>query len=183
MPVFCLVNPVTGALATIRIRGAAKPDYQAPLRLWPGEYDVIVDVDRNAVYDPGVDILDGGSGPGFVVDGPVPELRLIESADVDFLGVASASTAVWARLVRGDGSAVPGAAVWFRKGPGPGSLYPGIGITDSLGLARVLFSDMPFASITKIHVETQVDSVNYSRILSIIRKNPHRHNQGIVTGN
>lgn len=41
-----------------------------PAQLTAGQYDVIIDVNRNDVYDKGVDILDGGPVVGFTVGQP-----------------------------------------------------------------------------------------------------------------
>ena len=43
-----------------------------PAPLTAGEYDVVIDVNRNDHYDPGVDILDGGICPGFIVSDRTP---------------------------------------------------------------------------------------------------------------
>lgn len=43
-----------------------------PAPLDAGDYDVVIDVNRNDHYDPGVDVLDGGTCPGFTVSATVP---------------------------------------------------------------------------------------------------------------
>ena len=72
---------ITGTVETVSVNGGNI----APVLVWPaplvvGEYDIVIDANRNGVYDAHVDGLDSGS-PGFVVidmpSVPVPALAPI----------------------------------------------------------------------------------------------------------
>jgi len=72
---------ITGAVETVSVNNGDI----APVLVWhapltPGEYDIVIDANRNGVYDASTDGLDSGS-PGFVVIDmppvPVPTLAPI----------------------------------------------------------------------------------------------------------
>jgi hypothetical protein len=65
-----------------------------PATLTAGDYDVVIDVNRNDIYDPGVDIIDGGlpGQPGFTVGQVTPKkwtvLVYLDADDLVGAGVA-----------------------------------------------------------------------------------------------
>ncbi|MEA3323787.1 MAG: hypothetical protein U9Q37_01435 [Euryarchaeota archaeon] len=86
-------SDITGAVETVSVNS----DSIAPVLVWHvplvvGEYDIVIDANRNRVYDASTDGLDSGS-PGFVVIDmppvPVPALAPIWIiALIDLLCVA-----------------------------------------------------------------------------------------------
>jgi len=60
-------SDVTGAVETVSVvSGDVGPVLVWHARLTPGSYDIVIDANRNGVYDAATDGLDSGS-PGFVV--------------------------------------------------------------------------------------------------------------------
>jgi hypothetical protein len=192
MPVQCLWNGYAGYLPLIRIHGGSAAGDDNPIRMWPGEYDVILDVDRNYQYNPGIDILDGGAAPGFTVPGTVPAVRFSACADNDFLGLKQGDpliwgyfrdqieTRVWGVLVDNNGQPISGITITFSIVEGPGTLSAGTATTGSNGGAWSLYSGAGWGQTAVVRLEARVNDVDYVRDIRIFRKVPYTHNQGIV---
>jgi hypothetical protein len=180
MPCFVQINPMSGAVSRFRLRGETKAGYYHPLRLWPGDYDVIVDVNRNCKYDAGVDLLDGGSQVGFRVTSvdTCPAVRLINTADEDLLERGHNSTHLWAYLVRPDNSPIPNAKVKFIAILGPGKVETADAITDAYGMAVTKVFDISCSEMTRVRTETVVDDVLYYDLVSLYGTCGCGHNQG-----
>ncbi len=176
-----LVDSSSGALALTLVRGAAKAGYREPLRLWAGDYDVIVDVNNNTLYDPGVDLLDGGSQVGFTIPGTPAAVKMIFYAlpDLDL----SNHTPMRVVLLRGNGDPIVGATVAFNVGKGPGSVAPTSVITDSEGMATTFFTGAEEGQWSIIRALVTVDGVQYVARISVWGDLTYTHNQGIILGN
>lgn len=196
MPVQCLWNGYAGYLPLIRIHGGSLSSDPMPIKMWPGEYDVIIDVDRNYVYNPGTDILDGGSaGPGFTVPGKVPGIRFGASADNDFLGRTAGDpaiwgyfrdqvvTPVWGVVVDSLGGLVRDIPITFSIIDGPGSLSVPTATTGLNGAAFSVFTGATVGSATVVKLEATVKGKDYTKNVLIFRKIPWQHNQGIIVHN
>lgn len=143
-----------------------------------GRYDVIIDVGRNFVYDPGTDILDGGPNVGFILETAdnVPEVRTFVSADEDFL-TAGKQTIIYAKAVREDDDPIVGVPVSFRITDGPGVLSTTSTTTDDKGVATTSFSGGVAGKVTGVEVELIINGTTFSHSLSIWTK-VRLHNQG-----
>ncbi|MBN1318190.1 MAG: Ig-like domain-containing protein [Anaerolineales bacterium] len=195
MPIHCLWNGWAGSFPPIRIHGRSLPDDPAPIKFWPGEYDMIIDVDRNDLYDPGIDILDGGSQPGFVVPGKVPPVRFGVCAEHDFLGRYEGDpliwgyfrdqikTKVWGVLVDSTGQLISQIPINFAITSGPGSLTNTTATTDINGSAYTTYSGGTWGSHAVVRLDATVFNRLYTKDVLILRKIPHTHNQGIIIGN
>lgn len=195
MPVQCIWNGYAGYLPLIRMHGGSLASDDAPIRMWPGEYDVILDVDRNYTYDPGIDILDGGAAPGFTVPGKVPPVRFAVTADNDFLGREAGnpniwgyfrdqiSTKVWGVLVDKDGIPISSIPVNYAITSGPGSLSAASAVTGLNGGAWVVFSGGTYGAGTVVQLTCRVNDVDYTKSIRIFRKIPFSHNQGVIVHN
>lgn len=195
MPVQCLWNGYWGYLPVIRIHGGSLATDPNPIKMWPGEYDVILDVDRNNVYDPGVDILDGGALPGFTVPGKVPPVRFGASADLDFLGRTEGDpdiwgyfrdhikTPVWGVLVDSLGGFISGVPIKFSISEGSGTLSTTTATTGLNGAAYTVFSGLTWGKSATVKLEARVKDKDYVRYVLIFRKIPWQHNQGIIVHN
>ncbi|GEM_PF-634789 len=188
MPIECLWNRNAGSLAVIRVRGISSSSDPWPIKLWPGNYDVIIDVDRNTVYNKGVDIIDGGSQIGFTVTGELAEHRLVASADIDLLGVYNEipdywgsngpidptpyhigqfkdrhRTMVWGQVISATGQPVQGAKVDFAIIKGPGFLDRTHAYTNGSGSACAVFQGkkMSWGASTEVRV-----TATWSEVLS-----------------
>jgi len=164
MPTHCLVNPRSASLCLTGVRGVTDPNIEEPEKLWPGNYDVIVDLDRNGVYDPGTDILDGGSQVGFTVSGTVPEVKFICTADIDFLGRMSDETKIWGKLVWADGTPIVGATVYYTIRKGPGTISHKRMKTDENGLSYTIFTGAEYGKVTVIRVFVRINGAKYIRL-------------------
>lgn len=185
MPCYVLVNPMSGSFSSTRIRGETKPAYWEPLKLWPGTYDLIVDVNRDRVYTPGVDLIDGGPQIGFTVVSETevtPPVRLIDSADEDFIGRQFNQTRVWTHLVRPDNSPIVGVTVKYTVVLGPGQVDPAVCVTDEDGMCFTTFSGGEYGVMSRVRTECVVDGVLYYSPCSIFRLIPCSHNQGFNQG-
>ncbi len=187
MPVWCLWQRNSGSLATIHARGITVSTDPMPVQLWPGKYDVIIDVDRNTVYNKGVDIIDGGSQIGFEVTGDVPGYRLVASADIDFLGCKNDMedywgnfkgpidpklyhdrgkwgwfkdrhrTMIWGEVVDSTGYLIPGAKISYTKISGPGWLDRKSATTNASGNACAVFQGSGIGQKTVVRVDADFD--------------------------
>ena len=183
---------MSGAVPLFRLRGETKAGYYQPLRLWPGDYDVIVDVNRNRVYDAGIDILDGGTQVGFSVasQDTVPAVRLINTADEDMAGRPTSSPRLWAHLVRADNSPIVDVPVKFTIVVGPGTVTETTAVTGADGIAFTTLSNLSFDEMTRVRTEAVVDGELYYSVLSVFRSlccthdqgHNQGHNQGFVSG-
>lgn len=180
MPSYIQVNPMSGSVGLFRLRGECKPLYLQPMRLWPGDYDIIVDVNRNFLYDPGIDILDGGSQVGFsiVTEEDTPPVRLINTADEDFIGRRRNTSRLWAHFVRDDNSPIAGITVKFTKVLGPGSVAPTTAVTDEYGMAHTVVSGVQYGEMTRVRTEAVVDDSLHYNVVSFYRLIPCSHDQG-----
>jgi len=193
MPSYVQMNPMSGSVGLFRLRGESKSGYYQPLRLWPGDYDVIVDVNRNRVYDAGIDMLDGGPQVGFSVTSQdlVPAVRLINTADEDMVGRPTNNPRLWAHLVRADNSPIAGITVKFSVVLGPGHVAPLTAVTAADGMAYTTVTGLGFSEMTRVRTEAVVDGELYYNVVSFFRTLPcthdqghnQGHNQGFVSGN
>jgi len=196
MPIQLMWNGAAGSVPVTRIRGRSLPPDIKPIKMWPGEYDVILDMDRNYIYNKGYDILDGGPQVGFTVPGKVPPVRFAANADIDFLGLRNdenhpnlwgyfrdaTETLVWGVLVDSLGNPVPYIPVKFEVIDGPGSLSRGENTTDLDGDAWSMFTGGQFGKGTTVRLDATVKDVLYTKHVVIFRKIPYTHNQGIIIG-
>ncbi len=186
MPAYVQINPRSGAVTLFRLRGENKPGYYHPLRLWPGEWDVIVDVNRNRKYDAGIDLLDGGPRPGFTVTAStpvtIPAVRLIHSADEDVIERGRDWTIVWAYFIRPDYTPIAGVKVKFFIVRGPGKVEPVEAITDDFGMAWTKVSGMVYGQHTVSRAEAVVDGELHYATISHFRTPPCTHDQGHLQG-
>ncbi len=185
MPVYVQMNEYSGAIDLFRLRGENKSGYYLPLRLWPGDYDVVVDVNRNFMYDPGIDLLDGGPQVGFTVtsEEEMPEMRLINTASEDILGRASRDPFLFAHLVREDNSPIPGVMVKFKVVLGPGTVRPAVGITNAEGIAATRVLGLQVGEMTRVRTEAVVDDSLHYDVVSFFKTLPCTHDQGHGHGN
>ncbi len=180
MPSYVQINPMSGSVGLFRLRGEAKAGYYKPLRLWPGDYDVVVDVNRNRVYDAGIDLLDGGAQVGFSVTSSdtVPAVRLINTADEDMVGRPTSDPRLWAHLVRADNTPIAGVTVKFSVVLGPGTVSPLTAVTDADGIAYTTVSGLAFSEMTRVRTEAVVDGELIYNVVSFFRTLPCTHDQG-----
>ena len=194
MPINCLWNGTAGSLPLISTHGQSAPDDPTPVKLWPGLYDVIIDVDRDYVYTPGIDILDGGPVPGFIVAGNPPPVRFGASADIDFLGLKDDNhnmwgvfrdvthTPVWGVLVDSLGNFVRNNKIKFEIVSGPGFFNRDSSFTNYDGAGFSIFAGGRWGQGTLVKLSTVVNGITYVKYVRIFRKIPYSHNQGIVIG-
>jgi hypothetical protein len=178
----CEANQFSENPRIIQVRGDAKPLYRRALRLWPGDYDVIVDINRNGVYDPGIDILDGGSQVGFSIsdDGESqPLYKIIESSWDDLNFASSTAVEIRAQVVTTDGTPVPDVIVHFNVARGPGSVTPTSGITDINGIVTTIFDGSTPATPSIIRAFVDIDGIRYTARISQWGKCACAHNQGV----
>ena len=196
MPLQLIWNGAAAALPLTLARGPALPGDPRPAALWPGEYDIILDMDRSYTYERGEDLLDGGPRPGFTVPGRVPAVRLFASADIDFLGRRQderapalwgywrdqAETRIWATLIDSLNRPLPEIPVTFSITEGFGRLSRGEHVTNQRGMAWSLFSGGQWGRGTTVRVEAVVRHVRHAAEVVIFVKIPYSHNQGILIG-
>lgn len=175
-----LVDPTSGSLGLTLVRGESKAGYRQPLRLWPGDYDMIVDVNNNSLYDPGIDILDGGPQVGFTVPGVTPPVILVFYALPDYQLMDK--TLMRAVVLRSDHTPVVGATVYFNVGKGPGQVAPTSGVTDSQGMTHTYFWGAEQGQWSIIRALVTVDGVQYVARISVWGDMCQTHNQGVVIG-
>ncbi len=138
---------VTGRPEWDMMRYACANQYHCPVwvgPLRPGLYDVIVDLNANGQYDPGVDILDDGRAPGsdpdvgagFRVRGDVPPLNI--SVGVSLPAVNEGDVVnVYAQITTGAGRSVQGTVVRFSIVSGVAELLSDSATTNERGIALV----------------------------------------------
>ncbi len=182
--VHVLPGPTTGGIVNHMVRGQSMPGYRQPLRLWPGDYDMIVDLNGNGLYDKGQDLLDGGSQIGFSVVSTInpipPDIKFIFHAlpDYDIFG----STVMRAIVLRSDHTPVVGVTVYFNVGKGPGQVNPTSAVTDAEGMATTVFSGAQDAVWSIVRAIVTVDGVQYVARISVWGDLCDTHNQGVVIG-
>lgn len=186
MPSYVQINPISGAVALFRLRGENRPGFYRPLRLWPGDYDVIVDVNRNRKYDAGIDMLDGGPQVGFSIttdtSDKTPNVRLINTVDEDMTERGKDWTYMWAYLVHADNSPIPNIPIKFFIVRGPGMVEPKDGITDAYGMAMTKVSGLVYGQHTVTRTEAVVNDTLYYQTISYFRTPPCTHDQGEIGG-
>jgi hypothetical protein len=175
-----VIDTSSGALALTLVRGPSKSGYREPLRLWPGDYDMIVDINNNGTYDPGTDLLDGGTQIGFSIPGIPPDVKMIFYAmpDVD----VSNTTPLRVVLIRGTGEPIVGATVTFNVGKGYGSVAPASVITDAEGMATTYFTGAEPGQWSIVRALVTVDGIQYVARISIWGDLTYTHNQGVIIG-
>jgi hypothetical protein len=181
MPSYVQMNERSGAIDLFRLRGETKSGYYQPLRLWPGDYDMVVDVNRNFVYDPGIDLLDGGSQVGFTVTSPdtLPAVRLINTASEDILGRGSdPNPFLHGQLMDDDNHPIVGVSVKFTIVLGPGYVDPTVDATDDEGIATTRVYGLEIGKMTRVRTEAVVDGKLYYNVVSFYRTLPCTHDQG-----
>ncbi|MBN1479892.1 hypothetical protein JXA70_06455 [candidate division KSB1 bacterium] len=180
MPAYVQMNERSGTIDLFRLRGETKPLYYLPLRLWPGDYDVIVDVNRNFVYDPGIDLLDGGPQVGFSVANTdtMPDVRLINTASEDILGRGSNDPFVFGQLMDENNNPISGIEVRFSVVLGPGYVNPTAMVTDDEGIAMARVHGLEIGTLTRVRTEAIVDGKLYYNVISFFRTLPCTHDQG-----
>jgi len=175
-------EPSSGAIVLNLVRGESKAGYRQPLRLWPGDYDMIVDLNDNGVYDPGIDLLDGGSQIGFSIFSTInpvpPAIKFIFHSlpDYDLTG----TTIMRAIVLRSDHTPVPGITVYFNVGKGPGQVTPTSAVTDAEGMATTVFSGAQEAQWSIVRAMFVLDGVQYVARISLWGDMCNTHNQGVV---
>ncbi|MBN2000247.1 hypothetical protein JW935_22045 [candidate division KSB1 bacterium] len=177
-PTICLTNPVSQSLALIRIRTESKPNYRRPVRLWPGDYDVILDVNNNTLYDPGIDVLDGGTRAGFSIPGEKPEIYFFMTAFTDYAALGPDDTLIRALVFRSDGTPVTGVTVDFRVVKGPGAVHPTSDVTGPTGVAETRFSEGKIGEWSLVRALVTVGDVQYKCYTSVHNEIPCTHYQG-----
>lgn len=194
MPLDCLWNGTAGSLPIIACHGRSDRDDPTPIRLWPGIYDVVIDVDRNYVYNPGIDILDGGDQPGFIVPGSPPPVRFGANADLDFLGIEEDDpnlqgvfrdeihTSVWGVVVDSLGNFIEKLPIRYDIVWGPGSVDRDSSFTNLYGASIAVFRGGEWGKGTLVQLSVIVDGKLYIKYVLIFRKIPYSHNQGIIIG-
>jgi hypothetical protein len=196
MPIQLMWNGAAGSVPVTRVRGRSLPDDIKPIKMWPGLYDVILDMDRDYIYNKGYDILDGGPQVGFTVPGPIPPVRFAANANIDFLGLRNdenhpnlwgyfrdaTETRIWGVLVDSLNNPIPWIPVKFKVIDGPGSLSRGMNETDLEGDAWSMFTGGQYGKGTTVRLDATVKDVEYTKYVLIFRKIPYSHNQGIIIG-
>ncbi|NLP10859.1 hypothetical protein GX408_10740 [bacterium] len=177
-PLEVVLDPSSGSMGLTMVRGECRPGYRQPLRLWPGDYDMIVDVNNNNMYDPGVDLLDGGTQVGFTIAGTPPPVKFIFFALPDF--EAMGKTPMRAVVLKSDHTPVVGATVSFNVGKGPGEVDPKSVVTDAHGMAETLFWGAEEAKWSIVRAIVMVDGVQYVARISVWGDMCSTHNQGVV---
>jgi len=194
MPVSCLWNAYAGSMPVIKLHGLPLPTDPAPRKMWPGEYDVVIDVDRNYFYDPGIDILDGGTRPGFVVPGRVPLVRMGAAGDLDFLGYKEEDpdlvgwfrdeihTSVWGVLVDSLGHFYKDVPIDFKIIQGGGYLDRNQNTTTVNGTTWSVFygAGVTYGGYSIVRLKASIDGKPYTRDVLILRKLPYQHTQGTI---
>jgi len=176
-------NPNSGAVEFVRVRGECKPKYMNPLKLWPGTYDMIVDVNRNGFYDPGTDLLDGGPQIGFTIPGTPPPIRMIATTDDDFVGRALGETKIEVLFIRPDNSGIPNVDVDFTVVVGPGMVTPAENTTNDNGYTFTVFDDGEYGVMSRVRIEAYIDGQLFWQVVSIDHLIPHTHTQGTIIHN
>jgi len=183
MPINCLVSPWSGSLSRILLRGTSKDENGQPVRLWPGKYDVIVDIGRNGQYDPGTDILDGGSQIGFTItcDATGAAAKLIVGADCDFLDQNASQTYIHALLIDQNGNPIPGVNVSFKTTQGRCGIAASSRTTNANGLVTAnLYNIYGWGNLLVIKVEAVVNGVTLVEYCTIWKVVPFVHNTGTI---
>jgi hypothetical protein len=186
MAIQCLVNPVSGSLALTPLRGQGKTSDGQPIRLWPGSYDVVVDIGRNGKYDPGTDILDGGPQIGFTItcDEMTQSYKLIVSAESDFLDLNTNETNICALVIDKTGKPVPGASITFKNEEGYCAIAAATGTTDANGLyCTKLYNISTWGGWLLMKATAVVNGETLTERTSIWKEVPYTHNTGVVVGN
>ncbi len=186
MPIQCLVNPLSGSLALTPLRGQGKASDGQPIRLWPGSYDVIVDIGRNGKYDPGTDILDGGPQVGFTItcDEMAEKYKLIVAAECDFLAQKINQTNLCVLVLDSNGKPVPGASITFKTEEGYCAYSSGGGTTDADGtLCTILYNIGSWGTRLLVKTTAVVNGETLVDYCSIWREIPYTHNTGVIVGN
>jgi len=186
MPIQCLVNPLSGSLALTPLRGQGKTSDGQPIRLWPGSYDVVVDIGRNGKYDPGTDILDGGPQVGFTItcDEMAQSYKLIVAADCDFLDLNTNETNICALVIDKTGKPVQGASITFKTEEGYCAIASATGITDANGMfCTKLYNITTWGGWLLIKTTAVVNGETFTERSSIWKEVPYTHNTGVIVGN
>lgn len=147
----------------------------------PGRYDVVIDVGRNGIYDPGTDLLDGGPQAGFTVAGEVDSIRTFIGTKKDFLPPGG-QTPIYAKVLRDDDSPVSGIRVHFDLSEEyrSGTLSSDAGITDETGVAQTMFfADNSQGSLTIVDVRFEIGEHVFEHEVSIWIK-CRLHDQGTI---
>lgn len=185
MPAYVQMNERSGTIDLFRLRGETKIGYYHPLRLWPGDYDVIVDVNRNFLYDPGIDLLDGGPQVGFTVVSEadtMPKVRLINTASEDILGRGSEPNPyLHGQLLDDENNPIVGVDVKFTVVLGPGYVDPIEDVTDEEGIATTRVYGIGY-EVTRVRTEAVVDGKLYYNLVSFYKTLPCNHDQGHSIG-
>lgn len=186
-PTICVTNPVSGSLALVQLRGEPKPQNRQPLNLWPGDYDVVIDMNMNGVYDPGIDVLDGGSQVGFTVTGDgvpgeTPKVKFFFGSALDYDQAETGERRVFLLVTDGDGNPVVDAPVYFNVGRGPGSVDPTETMTDANGYAETFYSGSEYGQYSIIRTRVRVDNAWRQAWISVWGEIPCTHDQGILIG-
>lgn len=183
-PIYCLMDPTSGAIQLVELRGVAKKNEAAPVRLWPCQYDVIVDVNLNRVYDPGVDILDGGPRPGFQVgDGTCSGgIKMIYGHYGEYWNCGAGNQMVRVQLIDANGLPITNARVAWKLDKGTGQIDPLNSITDDQGFAESYFSGGRMGDWNQIRAIYLSGNRQYQMRIYLWGNLCYTHNQGVVVG-
>ncbi len=185
-PTICLGNPRSESVNLLLIHARADENVVTPRRIPMGKYDVVVDVNRNYVYDTGIDLLDGALQPGFEVQGEVAkdttESLFLMTTLVDlYYTYEQAEIRAW--VVTGpDQTPVSGAEVTFTLLSGTGSLSETSVTTGDDGFAVTYYSGGNIGQRTVIRGTVTVNGTEYQQTISLWGLMPYIHNQGQLIG-
>ncbi|MBD3384526.1 hypothetical protein GF407_06310 [candidate division KSB1 bacterium] len=185
-PTICVGNPRSESVNLVLIHAKSDTTVARPRRIPMGTYDVVVDVNRNYVYDAGIDLLDGLVAPGFSVEGEVKkdttETLFLMTALVDlYYTYDQAEIRAW--VVTGpDNTPVAGATVNFSIISGGGSLSQTSVTTDANGFAVTYFSGGNIGQRSVVKGTITVNGKLYEHWVSFWGLMPYIHNQGQLIG-
>jgi len=185
-PIYCLMDPTSGVVQTLELRGETKLTDPYPIRLAPCAYDVIIDVNLNRLYDPGIDILDGGPRPGFIVgDGSCTGTGCINLTFTQFgeywdCGIVEKLLRV--QVLDSHGQPIPDVLVHWKLDKGTGSIDPLMATTDADGIAESHFSGAAKGDWAQVRAYAYVGDCFAEKRIYIWGNLCYTHNQGVVIG-
>ncbi len=180
-PIQCLRNPVTGALQLVALRGSTSASTPPPVKLWPGKYDVVMDVNTNGVYDPGIDVLDGGPEAGFIIPG-TSAIRWVFSWQPFTCNCNDDVRHLMVLIVDENDNPLQGIGVVFKLDKGIGQLSNTHTSTDRFGIAHTIFSGGPMGDWSQVAAYPVGIPGAGGAKMYLWGELCYTHNQGIVVG-
>ena len=183
-PIYCLMDPTSGAVQVLELRGATKSTDPVPVRLWPCFFDVIVDVNLNRVYDPGIDILDGGTRPGFQIgDGSCSGNPVVIHGHFgEYWNCGVGKQLLRLQVLGADGTPLPNVRVAWKLDKGTGTIDPLWDFTDENGIAESWFWGATMGDWSQVRGYAFVNNVGYQMRIYLWGNLCYTHNQGIMMG-